>query len=152
MISKHEAERIAAAVHSLRPEWPLQQVMTLCRELMSWSALDLGVGLAYVALDPASKSPYRVKEQGPWRTVGMSAPSDEAARERAKRDREERLAQIGIRTRAIAACHICDDNGYLNGRVCSHSDQTAQAHRGAQLARANIRPTITAQDRITEEA
>lgn len=145
MITRHEAERIAAAVHALRPEWPTQQVMTLCGELMSWPALDLGVGLTYVALDPASKTPYRVKEQGPWRLVGVNVSAEAA--EKAAREREERLAAIKARNRAIRLCDTCDDRGYLGAVVCDHeTEQAATARRGAARARAALAAALTQEE------
>lgn len=151
MITRHDAERIAASINAFRPEWPAAQVMTLCGELRDWPALDLFVGLAYVAADPDSKTPYRVREQGPWRTVGRTSPADEEARLRARREYADRLASAEARSRAVAACVTCDERGYLaSGRVCPHTEQGDAAHRGAARARANIRPTITAERRLED--
>jgi hypothetical protein len=50
-------------------------------------------------------------------------------------------------------CHVCDDDGMLpSRRKCNHTDDVARAVRGAALARALIRPTITPESRVTEEA
>lgn len=139
MITKHDAERIAAAIHAYRPEWPAGQVYTLCGELMAWPVLDLFVGLAYVAVDPASKSPYRVKERGPWRTIGTANPEAAEAAAKAARDRDERLAAIKARNLAIRRCDMCDDQGYIGAIVCDHeTEQAATARRGAARARAAL--------------
>ena len=69
MIDKADAERIAQAVHDLRPEWPTQSVLTLIgnsEDLRTRAYRDLAVAFAYVACDPASLTPGRVREQGPW--------------------------------------------------------------------------------------
>jgi hypothetical protein len=69
MIDKADAERIAQAVHDLRPEWPAQSVLTLIgnsADLRTRAYRDLAVAFAYVACDSASLTPGRVREQGPW--------------------------------------------------------------------------------------
>ena len=69
MIDKADAERIAQAVHDLRPEWPAQSVLTLIGnsdDLRTRAYRDLAVALTFVACDPASLTPGRVREAGPW--------------------------------------------------------------------------------------
>ena len=69
MIDKADAERIAQAIHDLRPEWPAQSVLTLIGnsdDLRTRAYRDLAVALTYVACDPASLTPGRVREAGPW--------------------------------------------------------------------------------------
>ena len=69
MIDKADAERIAQAIHDLRPEWPAQSVLTLIGnhdDLRTRAYRDLAVALTFVACDPASLTPGRVREQGPW--------------------------------------------------------------------------------------
>ena len=69
MIDKAEAERIAEAVHDLRPEWPAKSVLTIIAnspDLRSRAYRDLAVAFAYVACDETSLTPARVREQGPW--------------------------------------------------------------------------------------
>ena len=38
--------------------------------------------------------------------------------------------------RAIDACGLCDENGYVGGTVCDHFDHTAAAKRGMAMIRA----------------
>jgi hypothetical protein len=143
MITRTQIERIAASVHLLRPDWPTKQVVTLIStDLSDWPLRDLGVALAYVALDQhpngdwASVSPYRILEQGPWLTAG---PTDHQIRREQEAQRQEALAQIRIREQAIAHCRHCDERGYLpEGARCPHAnpDQVAEInHRGAAQAR-----------------
>lgn len=69
MIDKADAERIANATNHLRPEWPAQSVLTLIgnsEDLRTRAYRDLAVAFAYVACDPTSLTPGRVREQGPW--------------------------------------------------------------------------------------
>lgn len=63
----HEVERIAAAMHVARPDWPARQIKTLIRDnLLHRPRRDVLVALAWVASEPASHTPYRVLENGPW--------------------------------------------------------------------------------------
>lgn len=67
-MDKHEIDRLAAAVHALRPDWPLRSVVTfVAREIGTYAYQDAAVMLAWVATDPDTKTPRRVMENGPWR-------------------------------------------------------------------------------------
>lgn len=71
--------RIAAAVHQLRPDWPESSIRTLIetdRTLAAHTFQDLAVALAYVATDPATKTPARVRENGPWWAATRAAVID----------------------------------------------------------------------------
>lgn len=62
--------RTAAAINALRPDWPVKSLATLLArpELGSRDWRDVTLALAYVACDPASVTPARVLESGPWWT------------------------------------------------------------------------------------
>lgn len=150
MITRVQAERLAAGIHAWRPDWPLKQLVTLITDdLADYPLRDLAVALAYIALDQhldgtwVSQTPYRVKEQGPWLTAG---PTDHQIRREQEAARQHRLDEIRIREQAIAHCQHCDDRGYLNGARCPHEQDLAtlaqRAHARATQARANIKPTI----------
>lgn len=63
----HDAQRIAAALHAARPDWPASSLLTLIRKkLIDRPRRDVFVALAWVASEPASHTPARVLEQGPW--------------------------------------------------------------------------------------
>lgn len=62
-----EAERVAAAIHELRPDWPRTSLLTLIRsKLIQKPRRDVIVALGWVAADETSKTPARVLETGPW--------------------------------------------------------------------------------------
>ena len=68
-IDKTEAERIAEAVHCLRPDWVASSIVRLIGEspdLRTRAYRDLAVAFAYIACDVASLTPGRVRENGPW--------------------------------------------------------------------------------------
>lgn len=66
-MTKDEADTIAAAVNVLRPAWNPKSVATI---LMTHHehrpARQVCLALVWVALDPETKTPARVNEQGPW--------------------------------------------------------------------------------------
>lgn len=72
-MNEHEAERIAAAVHVARPDWPKTSLLTLIRKhLIDRPRRDVFVALAWVASEPATHTPARVLESGPWwRAAGV---------------------------------------------------------------------------------
>ena len=64
-----EIERLAGAVAMLRPEWPagsVKRVIQARPDLANRPLRDLAHALIDVALDPASTTPARVCEPGPW--------------------------------------------------------------------------------------
>ena len=76
-----QAQRIANAVSVLRPEWAAASIETLlldpAKHLSRRPACDVAAALAWVACDPASKTPGRVLEHGPW---WPTRPESEPAR------------------------------------------------------------------------
>jgi hypothetical protein len=72
-MNDHEAQRIAAAMHELRPDWPASSLLTLIRKhLIGKPRRDVTVALAWVACESGTATPARVLEAGPWwRAVGV---------------------------------------------------------------------------------
>lgn len=72
-MNDHEAQRIAASMHQLRPDWPASSLLTLIRKsLMDRPRRDVTVALAWVACEANSHTPARVLETGPWwRAAGI---------------------------------------------------------------------------------
>lgn len=67
-MNEHERDRIAAAMHQARPDWPLKSIRTMLDrpQLADRPRRDVFVALAWVACEPATRSPARVLEAGPW--------------------------------------------------------------------------------------
>lgn len=62
-----QTERLAAAIAALRPDWPLASVRTFLETRLTDRAWqDAAVALTWVATDPATTTPARVLEVGPW--------------------------------------------------------------------------------------
>lgn len=74
MLTRTEIERTAAAVNSLRPDWPIKSLVTFIEGNLAGRAYrDTTVALAWVATDPETKTPKRVLEDGPWWRATVTA-------------------------------------------------------------------------------
>lgn len=147
MITRAEGEQLAQAIHALRHDWPTAQLLTLIGELQAYSYRDLACALTWIALDRdfenkwVSKTPYRIKEDGPWWTGTPEKPQPDP---KAERERQERLQEIHERNQRIRNCDYCDKNGRNeHGHMCRHDlspeERTLKAKQHADQARANIR-------------
>jgi hypothetical protein len=66
-MNEHEIQRIAAAMHELRPDWPAASIRTvIAKNLADKPRRDVCVALAWVACETNSATPARVMESGPW--------------------------------------------------------------------------------------
>lgn len=69
MITKTEAERIAAAINALRPDWSQAQIMGVLadeRIRVQKTYADTALAMTKLALDPETRQPTRVFEHGHW--------------------------------------------------------------------------------------
>jgi len=66
MLTRTEAERLAAMGNALRPDWPVRSLMTLLAEFRDRAYRDVAVAVAYIATDPQTTTPGRLRESGPW--------------------------------------------------------------------------------------
>ena len=67
MISRDETERLAAMANALRPDWPVKSLTTfIVNELTRRTYREVAIALAWVATDPATDTPKRMLEAGPW--------------------------------------------------------------------------------------
>ncbi len=78
MLSRTDIERLAAMAHALRNDWPIPSLCTwLMKDHTSRAYRDVAVALAYVASDPATKTPKRMNELGPWWSASVSGPASQ---------------------------------------------------------------------------
>lgn len=66
MPDKAQLERLAGALNILRPDWPRASLLTYLTEHEHRAYADLAVAVVAVAVDPASRTPRRMDEAGPW--------------------------------------------------------------------------------------
>lgn len=120
-MNDHEAQRIAAAMHELRPDWPASSLLTLIRKhLIDKPRRDVTVALAWVACESGSHTPARVIETGPWwRAAGVEGTTS-------KRPPEWQLDTIcSVCSKPEAACRavrFADDDHVFVSRAHNARD------------------------------
>src|SRR5689334_1162705 len=100
-MNDHEAHRIAAAMHELRPDWPASSILTLIRKnLIDKPRRDVTVALSWIACEANSHTPARVLEAGPWwRAAGIEGTVT-------KRDVMGRDERCSVCSMSEPACRI----------------------------------------------
>lgn len=70
-----ELHRLAGAIATLRPDWPAASLQTfIARHFEHRPLRDIALALVAVALDPATTTPARALNAGPWwQTAATSA-------------------------------------------------------------------------------
>ena len=67
MIDHDGTHRLAAMANALRPDWPVKSLATfIVNELTRRTYREVAIALAWVATDPATDTPKRMLEAGPW--------------------------------------------------------------------------------------
>ena len=67
MLTRTDAERLAAMGNALRPDWPVASLLTYLTKHKDRAYRDVAVALAWVAAEAQTKTPARLDEQsGPW--------------------------------------------------------------------------------------
>ena len=62
-----EIDRLASAINQLRPDWPTLSLRTfISTNLADRHYRDAIIALGWVAADPATHTPARALEAGPW--------------------------------------------------------------------------------------
>lgn len=77
-MNETERDRIAAAIHQLRPDWPASSLRTLLDRptLKDRPRRDVAVALTWVACESKSQTPARVLEAGPWWQAASTEGTD----------------------------------------------------------------------------
>lgn len=73
MLTRNEIERLALAIHGLRPGWPVESLKTFIQRRETRPLLDLTIELAWVAQLADTKTPARIDEDGPWKRAVRTA-------------------------------------------------------------------------------
>lgn len=66
MISREDARRIAETASMIRPDWLVSSLVTLLAEFRSRNPRDVHLALIWIAYDPETRTPARLREDGPW--------------------------------------------------------------------------------------
>jgi hypothetical protein len=125
-VNRIQAVDAANVIMHIRPDWQQPGIVSVLLQLdLTYPAAILHS--VRVAANPNSRNPGAI----------IATP---AAAEPVRRQPDSELV---ARRLAIFGCSFCDEHGYLpNGATCHHEppEVTAErAHRGAQLARAQLR-------------
>ena len=79
-----EAQRIAAAISIIRPDWLASSLLTtlgkLPPHLRARPARDVHLALAWLAHDPEQRTPRLLSESGPWWQLGAQPGNAPALR------------------------------------------------------------------------
>lgn len=65
-MNRTDAERIAKATNIHRPDWPVQSLITILADQKHRVARDVAIAMTWIALDPDTRTPRRIAEDGPW--------------------------------------------------------------------------------------
>lgn len=70
MATPSEIQRLAAVMHTLRPEWPIGSLITTLNNHGHRPYFDLTMAAVYVALDQTTRTPALIHQQAPWTFAG----------------------------------------------------------------------------------
>lgn len=99
-----DIQRLARSINLIRPDWPVPSLETFIKRRQHMTPIDLHLQLVYVAHDPATTTPARIDQQGPWKylligpreSVGQQVPyfDPSAVVQREDRADPELIAQV----------------------------------------------------------
>ena len=113
-----DIQRIAVSVHQIRQQWPVESLKTFIRNRADrMTALDLHLQLIYVAHDPATTTPARIDQHGPWKYL-LTGP-----REQTVTYREASPRDCGVCNKPESEC-LKDGHDYTPAFV-RHDDRAA---------------------------
>lgn len=145
----NEIRRLAHAINEIRPDWPVSSLTTfIARHLARRTYRDAAIALAYIATDtaldgtPASSTPARVLEAGPWWQAVAAGDAQGRATPGPPKPEQECPDHAG---RWAGACGLCAHEG-----VTAYYDP-AQAEpmsidEARKIARANARGRTTSEE------
>lgn len=137
----HERDRLAAAMHQLRPDWSVRQLLTLLNEpsLRDRPRRDVIVALSWVAAESGTASPYRVLEAGPWwRAVAVDGQVT------SNRDNPEPRERCSVCSLSVVRCRQLwsHDHDFVSAvETRSLKADPAQAKAITDALRAEVQPT-----------
>ena len=85
MMTRDDAERIADTAVAIRPDWIRASIITLLHEFRTRNVRDVHMAMVWIAYDPQTRTPARLRESGPWwqlRDQRDTAPTLPSFRER----------------------------------------------------------------------
>lgn len=106
MADDDKLERIAAAMHAMRPDWPTKSLVTFLRKHHADRATaDLAVAAIAVAVDERTTTPNLLNQHGPWWVAAYQA--SRATTPTVGPGSEPRCTKPGHEHLAARNCHNC---------------------------------------------
>lgn len=79
MMTKADARIIAESVALVRPDWLVSSLTSLLHEFRAKEPRDVHIAALWVAYDPQTRTPARLREDGPWWRLGSPQHDPTAA-------------------------------------------------------------------------
>lgn len=73
MMSKAEARVIAESVAVVRPDWLVASLTSLLHEFRAKPPREVHLALLWIAYDPDTRTPARIRTEGPWWGIAAKA-------------------------------------------------------------------------------
>ena len=129
-----DIQRLARSINLIRPDWPVGSLETFIRRREHLAPLDLHLQLVYVAHDPATTTPARIDQHGPWKYL-LTGPREQTVTHRYSDPRD-----CGVCNKPEAEC-LKDGHDYTPAFV-RHDDRATpdQIARVRQAAIDNHQP------------
>ncbi|MCL2453756.1 MAG: hypothetical protein FWD18_00410 [Micrococcales bacterium] len=106
MLSTTEIDRLAAMANAVRPDWPIRSLRTgIATNHRARAYQDVAVAMAWIATDPATRTPGRLDEAGPWWDAAQAGSSGQ---EHGRSDpRSPRCQVVGHGSYPVRNCGAC---------------------------------------------
>lgn len=98
-MNRAEAEMIARAARILRPDWITSSLMTILEEFADQPTRRVHLALVWLAHDPDTKTPGRLRQPGPWWELDKPEQQAPTLPPPPPRLHEQHLGSIPTRTR-----------------------------------------------------
>lgn len=139
-MNENEIERIANAIHALRPDWPAASIHSLISDRMAGhTRRDAAVALAWVACESETKTPARVLEAGPWwQAANVEAPARSGWKPPRKEEQcSTHPGQWAVNCGGCVADKRAIDDQLEARNIIAAEDAIAQARAAIAEAKAN---------------
>jgi hypothetical protein len=108
MATREQIQTIAAAANCFRPDWPVASLATyLAKSHASRPFEQLALAVMAIAVDPATKNPSRLAENGPWWKAAHTAATGGVPTETPGPGAEPACNRVGHEHELARHCRAC---------------------------------------------
>lgn len=141
MATPTELDRIAAAMHALRPDWRTTSLVTFLTEHHADRPYrDLAIAATAVATDPKTTTPRLLNEHGAWWAAAQTVQAATTAPDAIPRRTDDRCTEPGHEHELARACRIC----LSEQKAGDHDTPTDRAMRAVGVPRDRVRAILAA--------